>query len=142
MSKQEQNYDVFLSYSHHDSELARKLTEALSGKGVKVFNPESEIHFGDSIKDRLDDALEHSKYFILLISPEYISSPWANFEMGVALSRVTSAGERRVLPIITKEIDFKSVPFALSNIAALQAKEHSPDEIAAKLSAVIEMDKP
>jgi hypothetical protein len=45
------------------------------------------IHSPNSVQE----ALERSKHFLLVISPSYLTSAWGNFEMGVALSRAASA---------------------------------------------------
>lgn len=138
MSEEKKEYDIFISHSHNDDELAHQITESLSRKGFKVFDPDTEIRLGDSISDILEEALENSKHFILLISPDYIASERTNFEMGVALGRKPVKLGGRIFPILTKEVDFRSMPSWLSNISAINAKDFSPEEIASKLKNTIE----
>ena len=138
MSEEKKEYDIFISHSHNDNELAHQITESLTKKGLKVFDPDTEIRLGDSISDALEDALENSRHFILLISPDYISSERTNFEMGVALGRKPVKSGGRIFPILTREVDFRSMPTWLSNISAINAKDFSPEEIASKLKNTIE----
>ena len=142
MAKQDEGYDVFMSYSHKDSEIARQIASALSGKGLRVFYDESEIRIGDLIAKRKGEALEHSKYFLLLLSPDYVSSQWTNFELGVALTRELVGRKRRILPVIVREVDPRALPARLSNISAIKVGDYGIDEIASRLSDVIRQSEP
>ena len=140
MAKDKNSYDVFISYSRKDGNIAREIAKALTQRGVNVFYDESQINFGDSISDLKEEALEHSKSFLLLVSPDYLSSQWQNFELGVALSREPKGG-RRIFPVILREVPRESMPIRLSDIVAINAKDHSIDEIASILSDTIKKEE-
>jgi hypothetical protein len=127
---------VFISHAHKDAQVAREIARALAEKGLKVFDP-SRIRVGESIADAMEEALQQSEYFLLLVSPDYLSSPWTNFELGVALSREPDFRARHIFPVIVQEIDPKALPASLSDIAAISAREHSVEEIADRLTEAI-----
>lgn len=78
------DFDVFLSYKHEDSDIARSIYHFLKSN---IMNP-----FFDSIslpelskseyEDAIMNAIEHSKHFIVIISNlDYLDSYWVELEM-------------------------------------------------------------
>ena len=87
-------YRAFLSYSHKDSQLAKKLHQALENyqapKSVKaqqkrslgpVFRDEDELEAASNLSDRIKTALEQSEFLIVLASPNAKASKWVNDEI-------------------------------------------------------------
>ena len=134
-------YDVFISYSKQDDSFVRDLVIALRKKDVRAWYDEGELRVGDTILRQIEHALEHSRYFVLVISPKYLSDQWTSFELGVALTHEVSSGDERILPIFVGDVDRSGLPVMLSGKVGLNAKELSVEEIAAKLAAVIKRDK-
>ena len=64
-------FDVFLSFAHNDSSLAGALADALEKKGLRVWYDKRRLRLGDSFLHTIEDALEQSRCFLLLISPDY-----------------------------------------------------------------------
>lgn len=78
------DFDVFLSYKHEDSDIARSMYHFLKSNLLNPFFdsislPElSESEYEDAIMD----AIEHSKNFIAIISDlDYLNSYWVKLEM-------------------------------------------------------------
>ena len=78
------DFDVFLSYKHEDSDIARSIYHFLKSN---ILNP-----FFDSIslpelsqseyEDAIMNAIEHSRHFIVVISNlDYLNSHWVELEM-------------------------------------------------------------
>ena len=134
------DYDVFVSYAKEDIDYVQRLVEALGARGLKIWFDEGELRFGNTILRSIEDALEHSRNFLLVVSPEYLKKPWAMFETGVAISR---AGERegRIVPLyrgLTPQEAQKNFP-KLSSEIELRAEEHNLDELAAKISETVKV---
>lgn len=140
MSKNKPTYDAFISYSSEAGLFAKSLANALRNQGLSVWYDEGKLRFGDSFLREIENALEESRYFILILSPSYFDKQWPNFELGVALSRDFSSRKKHIFPIYVKDIDPKSLPPSLSRIAGLYAKDHPVDEIAAILAENIMQD--
>lgn len=108
---------VFLNYSMKNRELASSLEEALTLAGFKVFDFKRDIpiggNFHDTIVNQIRETLENG-YFISLLTPDSISSPFAQKELQYAMS----INPKRVFPVICE--DMKELPhmlrFELSDI--------------------------
>lgn len=78
-------YDGFISYSHAaDSHLAPALQRGLQRfarpwyrtRSVRIFRDETSLSASPHLWSSIQNALDASRYFILLASPEAASSPW------------------------------------------------------------------
>lgn len=132
---------VFLSYSQRDAAFVRHLAGALRAEGVDVWYDEGELRVGDTILRQIEEALEQSRYFLLVISPEYLSSQWSQFEMGVALGRDPLSPGRRILPVIVREVEPSKLPPWIAHLTALHAKDMPVERIASTVAAVVQQDQ-
>lgn len=137
MTKNSSHYDVFVSYAKEDSDFAKNLVKALKAKNISVWYDGGELRLGDSILRRIEDGLEHSDFFLLLLSPEYFRKPWTQFERGVALGR---GGKGRILPVLLKHFERKELVRIAPSIAdtmGIEADKYSLEEVATMISDVI-----
>ena len=67
---------VFISYSHADKQLARSLAGALERKGLGVWIDEGELQIGDSIIERIAQAIAEVEIFLVLVSESSRTSNW------------------------------------------------------------------
>ena len=111
---------VFISYSHNDGVALKRLHIHLAG-----LNREGSIHewfdreilAGGNINAEVNEQLESSGLFLLLISPDFLASDYCmEREMERALERHRT-GDARVVPIIIEPCDWESTP--LRNLKAL-----------------------
>jgi predicted nucleotide-binding protein len=131
------HYDIFVSYAKEDSAFARQLVEALRARKISVWYDRGELRFGDSILREVEDGLEHSDCFVLLLSPESVKKPWTQFETGVALGR---GGKGRIFPIFLKHFDPMELTHlapSVRSVAGLDAEKLSVEEIADAISESI-----
>ena len=76
-------YDAFLSFAVEDKEIiAQQLYEALEERGLKIWYSGGQFKLGTSIQDQIKTGLEKSRFGILLISPHYFQTNWAQKELG------------------------------------------------------------
>ena len=59
---------VFISYAHADEPLARDLADALRGHGLRVWIDQSELRIGDSLIERLAEAIAEGDFVVALVS--------------------------------------------------------------------------
>ena len=78
---------VFLSYSAKDTGVARSLANELSRRGLQVWFDEREILVGDSILDRINEAIRSVDYLLVLLSDNSLKSSWVNQEIRMAFER-------------------------------------------------------
>lgn len=100
-------YDAFISYSHAvDGELAPSLRVGLERlarpwnrrRALHVFQDSSGLAATPSLWPTIQRALDTSRFFVLLASPEAAASPWVNQEVGYFVSH---AGADRLLIVLT-----------------------------------------
>lgn len=111
---------VFISYSHNDSKTLDRLHTHLAvlrrdGRIAEWFD--REILAGSEIDSEIEERLESSSLFLLLISPDFLASDYCiDREMARALQR-HHAGKARVIPIIVEPCEWKHT--SLGNLKAL-----------------------
>ena len=76
---------VFLSYTSDDTEVARRIAEALTAAGIDTWWSEWSIAPGDSLRQKIDEGLADCTHFLVLLTPQSIEKPWVNAEMDAAL---------------------------------------------------------
>lgn len=84
---------VFISYAQSDKLTARHLMEKLEAREVTVLI-DSELAAGASFSEVLRSAIADSDATVVLMSPEYFSSPWCQAELATAM-----AERKRLLPV-------------------------------------------
>ena len=96
---------VFLSHSHADKPLARRLAVDLSQKGIRVWIDEGEILVGDSLIAKIRAGLDGVDYVAAILSPAAVASPWVQEELDVAMNQQISGRKVKVLPLIGQPCD-------------------------------------
>ena len=83
-ARKPKRYQVFISYGSKDRWIADRLARSIEAVGARVFLDEKEIEGGESISDRLRDAIIDSDEFVVLYTPDSASRPWVLLELGAA----------------------------------------------------------
>ena len=121
--------NVFISYSNRDLSFVERLIRDLESRvhrEIDLFYDKS-IRAGESWAESLNQALAQANIILLVVSPDYLVSPWAQKETQIALWRASLDDEFRIIPLITrpcslpKELGiFQSVDFTGDYNAALE----------------------
>ena len=130
-------YDVFVSYSHKDAPFVRRLVNALEARGIKAWYDSEVLRVGENFMRQIGDALEQSRYFLLVISPDYLAGQWTSFELGVALGAASTRGTR-VLPVLARHT---LMPPPLTKYQFLDATETPIEKIAAEVAEIVKQDE-
>jgi hypothetical protein len=135
----EPKYALFISYAHQDLPFVDELVSHLEDHRLNVWVDQGILRLGDSFSNSVQEALEHSKYFLLVISPSYLKSAWGNFEMGVALSRAASPANGKIIPLVVGEVNRAALPPLIAQTKPILIGENvSFDKLAEDLTAIIE----
>lgn len=125
----EVKYDVFLSFSSKDSEIARRTWESLTSEGVRVFWSDETLksNAGKSFVSEIEDALLKSNHFILLCTKNSMSSPWVREEYESFFSHcyLRSDKERRLVIYAEEVLNTDDLPLMLRNIQQI----NNPDDL-------------
>ena len=76
---------LFLSYSEEDGEVARQIARSFREYNFEVFTSQ-EQRDGAYIK-RIEEELQRATAFVVLLSPQYLASPWSRMERELAIQR-------------------------------------------------------
>ena len=127
----EKTYDVGLSFAGEQRDYVRRVAEDLQYRGLRVFYDENEEDrlWGKNGLDYLSELyLKRCRYCIIFASAEYRSKMWPNLERQSAQAReIADAGEY-ILPV---KFDDTELPGLLPTVISLDARNKSPEQIAA-----------
>lgn len=137
--KRERGFDIFISHASEDTELARSLRDALSGRGVKCWFDDEDLKPGENWSQTLREAIDRSQMCLLVLSKASVASkPWISREWSLIQS---SAWERDNLAILPVLLDRVEAPTFLRRWNSLRCDsrrtnvERLAAEIAARLSS-------
>jgi hypothetical protein len=112
-TESEASIKVFVSYSHADQELCKKLEDHLSSlkySGKITIWQDQEIPPGATWGDQIYTQLNNADLILLLISASFIASKYCwSKEVEIALQRHKD-GNARVVPIILKPVHWQDTP--------------------------------
>lgn len=94
---------IFISYSHKDSQFADKLAHQLVQHDVRVWLDKWELHVGDSLISRIQQAITGASALLVILSRSSVSSPWCEKELNSGLLRELEERRVVVLPILLQD---------------------------------------
>jgi hypothetical protein len=114
-------WDVFVSHASEDkAAVAEPLVRALENAGLRVWYDRIELQLGDSLRQRIDEGLAHSRFGIVVLSPAFFAKHWPQQELN-GLAQREVGGEKVILPI-WNEIEAEDVrrysPMLADRVAA------------------------
>ena len=104
--------DIFLSYNRADKKWVHALaaqieSETIDGtpgsRKLRVFLDEWDMDVGDNIVNKMNSGLRASRFFAVVMSPEFFGSGWTNFEWTHVVSQDPTNTKRRIIPIFLRE---------------------------------------
>lgn len=96
---------VFISHSSIDKRFVRTLKDDLDANGIDTFFDEDSLELGDSLKEKLDSALDESSHFVIILSPHSVNSNWVKYELTGAVKLFAEKTLKKIIPIKYRECD-------------------------------------
>ncbi|HYW06379.1 MAG TPA: toll/interleukin-1 receptor domain-containing protein [Longimicrobium sp.] len=121
--------NVYISYSHSDSELAARLGEGLRRSGLEVRNAHSVLP-GEAWMETVERFLREANAMVVLVTPQSVDSSSLHHDVGYALGHTAFKG--RVVPVLAgtaAEVDelLHQMPWILKSFNPVQLK--SPEMV-------------
>ncbi|HWO96378.1 MAG TPA: toll/interleukin-1 receptor domain-containing protein [Bacillus sp. (in: firmicutes)] len=99
-------HGIFLSHNSKDKPFVRKLKKSLNEKGVrKVWVDEAEILIGDSLINKIQEGINQTKYFGIVLSKNSIQSQWVQKELEQAMLMEITHRNVKVLPLLLEQCE-------------------------------------
>jgi len=96
---------IFISYSHKDKKFVDKLAMQLVQRNVNVWLDRWELAVGDSIVDRVQEAVDGSSALLVILSKASTSSEWCKRELSAGLLRELEEKRVVVMPVMLEDCD-------------------------------------
>lgn len=135
-------YDVFVSHAWEDKEsFVDEFVQALRDRELKVWYDTTKMKWGDSMRAKIDEGLRHSRFGVVILSPNYIAEEkyWTKAELD-GLFQLESINGKVLLPIwhnLTKKQVMDYSPIIAGKLA-MNTASLTPDEIADKLVELLD----
>jgi TIR domain len=125
---------IFVSYAHEDASLAQTLATALESQGARVWIDQGELLVGDSLIERISEAIAEFDFVAALVSHASVGSNWCRKEIALAMSKQLKREARRVtvLPIRVGDV---AMPPSLMDVKWMPL---DPDHISTCAAQIVE----
>ena len=123
---------VFLSYASQDIVSAKAIYLALRDQGHSVFFDRAELPAGDEYHNRIRVAVEKSRLFLFLISPNAIDAgSYTLTELDIA-----EKTGKKILPVLLEKTPIEALPASIKAITFLQPEGNLPAAVAAEVHRI------
>ena len=120
---------IFISYSHKESESAVRLAKSLESEGYEVWLDSTDIQTGAHWDDEIVKGLNASEIFVVLLSKQSTESQNVKDEIGYAIDH-----NKHILPILLEECE---VPFRLRRIQYVDFTQLEFEEGMQKVQSIL-----
>jgi hypothetical protein len=96
---------IFISYSHENKDFVQKLAANLVRHNTHVWVDTWELNVGDSIVQRVQDAIKSASALLVVLSKASIDSEWCKRELSAGLVIELEKKQVIVLPLLLEDCD-------------------------------------
>jgi hypothetical protein len=122
---------IFISYSHADAQLAHTLADELRSRGADIWIDTEELRLGDSLIERIAEAINQGDFLAALVSPASVESEWCKRELALAITQGINNRRVTVLPLQVEEVE---MPPMLRDRLWAPLREHNVAEVADRIT--------
>jgi len=99
-----------MCHSSKDKPFVRKVAEFLKKAGYKIWLDEAEIHIGESLMEKIGNAIDETDFFAIVLSKASVRSEWVKKELQAAMQKELKEKRVMVLPLLCEPLDLKEIP--------------------------------
>lgn len=94
---------IFISYSHKDKEFVDRLATQLVRRNVNVWLDRWELSVGDSLVERVQEAVDGASALLVILSAASVASEWCKKELSAGLFRELEERRVVVMPVMLED---------------------------------------
>jgi TIR domain len=94
---------IFISYSHKDKGFVDRLAMQLVRRNINVWLDRWELSVGDSIVDKVQEAVDGASALLVILSKASVESEWCKKELSAGLLRELEEKRVVVMPVMLEE---------------------------------------
>src|SRR5205085_2435758 len=87
-----------------DKPFVQRVTADLQKRQIRIWRDDTEIEVGDSIGDKIEDALKRSYTFSIVLSKDALGRPWVREELRAAYN-LRRADDLKILPLLYEDCE-------------------------------------
>lgn len=130
---------IFISYSHTDKEKVDLLAAHMVKKNASVWVDTWELNVGDSIIQRVQEAITESDALLVALSKASVASEWCKKELNSGLMRELDEKRVVVLPVLLEDCE---IPLFLREKMYADLRDNFDAGIHAIMNAVAKVSNP
>ena len=110
--------EIFISYSRKDKDFVRRLDESLKSRGRDTWVDWEGIRPTEEWMQAIYGAIDGADTFVFVLTPDSVASDVCSREIALA-----AAHNKRMVPIVAREVDAKAVPESLAKLNWIFCRE-------------------
>ena len=130
---------IFISYNHADKETAESLAKILIQAKQNVWIDKWELNAGDSLIDKIEDALGGADAILVLLSKSSTQSEWCKKELRSGLLRELEEKSVLVIPIV---LDDCNIPLFLREKLWIDFRKNQDEQLTLLLRSLERISNP
>jgi TIR domain len=119
--RNQDGYDIFLSYCSLDEDRATRFCVAAKAAGVRVWRASDKVHASQDWEDRIREAIEKSRSLAALITTDGLRSDWVKTESAAGFW-----GKKPTWAVLTPGHEAKELPDLLKKFQAMRYEDAVP----------------
>ena len=116
--------EVFLSHASRDIQFVEALVGVLRRHGIPVWYSRTNIRGAQMWHDEIGAALRRCDWFVLVLSPGAVASPWVKRELLYSLQESRYAG--RIVPLLHEPCAYDELSWTLASVEMWTSRVTSP----------------
>ncbi|XP_063424066.1 toll-like receptor 13 [Mytilus trossulus] len=111
-------YDSFVVYSYNDLDWVKQhlIPKLETLHHLQLCIRDRDFRLGTVFSDHITENIEASRTFLLILSDNFARDKWCKFQLDIANHIGISRGDLAIIPVILKDISFKSLNESIYNV--------------------------
>ncbi|MFN0110561.1 MAG: toll/interleukin-1 receptor domain-containing protein [Blastocatellia bacterium] len=128
---------VFISHTTADDEFVKQLREALTSRGVTVWDDARYLRGGDELWPEVANAIGTAQNFIVVFSQQSLSSNWVFKEFQHAREIEAQSKGYRVIPLLLDDAELGALRWVFPEERAVTKVSSAPGKLAEAMPAIL-----